>query len=427
MSEIHEPDLDRAFAALTSDLTTCSNGPGARAAVATARKRRRTRMGAVAVIAAVVVAGFAAPSLIGGTRDDSLVGSGTLPTPAPLTPSSLSAATRGWTGPWEKLDKSNEASLKGIDSACLDGVAGAKSAPQRINDQAFVSPGGIAAVAIFIDFGKGSEGASEYATSFTQALNACGARFSEAAYEGAALTHASVANDAGRGMSELWFAQLDHRVAMLAILGPESPASADTTGAVTETFLGALQDESSYDGPANAPIPTAEISPSSFADLTLAQIHEATGSWSKDWKNGSSSGPATLPCLSNGWPESASWMQGTGIGDRGVLTFAGTDQAGREVNDIMMTLAQCGSTKWVIHAGTDALPSGTAWASYDGGSAFFAERDGAVASLRVRGLGVPSDEVARQVTGILKESLANPTSLSEAPDPSEGSSPSASP
>ncbi len=421
MSDLHEPDLDRAFAALTSDLSAHSSAPGARAAIATARTRRRARGGAVALVAAAAVGAVVIPQLVGGTDGSSVAGSRDLPAAAAMTPESLTAATDGWVGSWQTLDETNASSLEGLDSNCLGEVGGPDAEPTRIGDQVFVAEGGAAAaIAIFVDYADSPSAAGEYAAAFTRAMGACGASVSESARGDAVVAHGSAGGTAGQDVDEVWFARLGDRVAVFAVLGTPSPAPPDTTGALTDLVLRALQESSSYDlssGALDVAVDGGSSSgtPQSFDTLPLDRIREATGSWSQGWSDRASTSSDHLPCVPGSWPQSAAWAQGATIGDRGILTYAGTDEAAAEVGVLAETLSACDGAQWSVRSGAGARGS-AAWASSELGSVFLAERGDAVAMLQVRGLGVPTDEIAAELIGLLDESLSNPGS---GPVPSE--------
>ena len=92
-----------------------------------------------------------------------------------------------------------------------------------------------------------------------------------------------------------------------------------------------------------------------------------------------------------------------------MLTYAGTDTSAAEIDVLLDTLTACNNTQWSVHPAAGTQRTG-AWASYDGGSLFLAERGDAVAMLQVRGLETPTDEVATGLIGLLEEALADPGS-----------------
>jgi hypothetical protein len=99
-------DLDAAFNALERDIAGLSRGPGAARAVSTARRRRRTRIGAVAAVAVLVVGGAVVGHGLGHDRAVEPAGR-PLPTPAPLSVQGLDDATRGWSGSWQDYTDAN--------------------------------------------------------------------------------------------------------------------------------------------------------------------------------------------------------------------------------------------------------------------------------------------------------------------------------
>lgn len=417
MPDLHEPDLDRAFAALTSDLTRHSGAPGADAAIAAARARRRTRSGAVALVAAAAVAAVAVPQVLGGGDDGSVAGRADLPAAAALSPALLTDATSGWTGAWEDMEESDAAKLAGVDANCLDELGGPDAQPTRLGDRVFVSDREEVAIAIFIDYEGKPAAVDGYAAAFSQGMDACGATVSTSTHGDAVVAQGSAGGDSGADVDEVWFARSGDRVALFAVLGTTSPAPDDATDALTDLVLGAIQDDSSFEvssGALELQVDTGSSSttPNSFRDIPLARIREATGDWSRDWTNASSDELTNRPCFPASWPETSSWGQGSSVGDRGTLWFAGTDEAAAEIEKLTDTLAACQRVRWTVHAGLGAANT-SAWASYDGGSIFLAERGKAVAALQVQGLDIPSDEIALRVVDLLELTLSSPQSATK--------------
>ena len=99
-------DLDAAFDALERDIAGLSRGPGASRAVSTARRRRRTTIGAVAAVALVAIGGVALAQGV-GSHETSIEPAATLPPPAPLDAAAMTRATEGWTTPWHVLTPEN--------------------------------------------------------------------------------------------------------------------------------------------------------------------------------------------------------------------------------------------------------------------------------------------------------------------------------
>ena len=355
------------------------------------------------------------PQLVGGTDGSSVAGGRDLPVASVLTPQSLSAATDGWIGTWQVLDETNAQTLDGLDSNCLGEVRGPDTEPTRVGDQAFVAEGGAAAaLAVFLDYGNSPAAAGKYASAFTRGMDACGASVSESTHGDAVVIHGSGGGTAGGDVDELWLARLGDRLAVLAVLGSDSPTPPAASAALTDLVLGALQEDSSYDlssGALDLAVTGGSSSgtPTSFNDIPLAQIRSATGSWSREWSDRASTSMDTLPCVEGSWPRSAAWAQGSTIGDRGILTFAGTAEAAVAVGELMDTLTACNSARWEVHPGVGARGT-AAWASFDGGSVFVAERGDAVAMIQVRGLAVPTDAVAAGLTEVLEQALADPGS-----------------
>ncbi len=112
-------DLDAAFEALEHDIAGLSRGPGAARAVSTARRRRRTSIGAAAAVALVALGGIVATQVV-GTHDTTVEPVGR-PSPAPFDNAALTKATKGWTGPWGDLTtpKSGALHKKTLDPHCL--------------------------------------------------------------------------------------------------------------------------------------------------------------------------------------------------------------------------------------------------------------------------------------------------------------------
>jgi hypothetical protein len=122
MPEHDTYDLDAAFARLEQDIAGLSSPRGAGAAIATARRRRRTAIGGAVAGLALVVGAVAVGQ--GVASRNASVGPAQLPAPAPFDAPALSAATEGWVSHWGPLSKPGQFSNRGADAPrCLGAMA----------------------------------------------------------------------------------------------------------------------------------------------------------------------------------------------------------------------------------------------------------------------------------------------------------------
>lgn len=112
-----DPRLDRAFAALTDDLSR-SSGPGAAAAISTARRHRRTRVGAVALAAVVALAGGLALPDLRSSDDGIAAGGGS----TRLDASAVERVTDGWIEGWTGVQPGASTISFGAESCFTDDV-----------------------------------------------------------------------------------------------------------------------------------------------------------------------------------------------------------------------------------------------------------------------------------------------------------------
>jgi hypothetical protein len=286
--------LDRAFESLTRDLAH-SPGPGAAAAMSTARTRRRTKVGAVALAALVVVGGgLAAPRLL-SPEDGVAAGSGS----ARFDKVALSRATEGWITDWEDWERYSPWGGGGFSTAgCSDvGGPGGESAPEPASTggSRFVSHSGASAVLVVQEFADAERASSAHDLS-SPAPDTCG---TTTIYDvdGVHVRHDSIPQEGGTPLmwlGDIWSVRIGADRAELQLVNDTGVADDATAEDVAEALVAGLRDGWTQSGMETVP-PAGPQTPQ-LPELPEKDLTRALAGW-RGAARTSASGVPNTPCL----------------------------------------------------------------------------------------------------------------------------------
>lgn len=258
-------DLDAAFRAMEQDIAGISSPRGAGAAIAIARRRRRTAIGGAAAGLALVV-GAAAVGQVIASRSTS-VGPAQLPPPAALDAQALGAATRGWVADWHSLTKPGDVSLRGDKAPrCLAALADAfdePGAPGPVGGggDALASRSGAASLSWLSEWGADHPDASTVAyTAVVASIDGCAQASADRAYTWDGGVGRSWTISFGEQVQHVWVART-HRA--LGVLWGRSPSGAvpdEVDQRVASALVAGLQSSQSFN-PIATPSSTPPASP----------------------------------------------------------------------------------------------------------------------------------------------------------------------
>jgi hypothetical protein len=244
-------DLDAAFARLEQDIAGISAPRGAGAAIATARRRRRTAIGGAVAGLALVVGTLAVSQGI-ASRNES-IGPAQLPSPAPLDAAALSAATEGWVSDWGPVDTPGQFKNRGAHGPRCLGAMG------KDFDKPAAQSTGAGGAGLLV--GRGGESMSSFAqwsadhpnasrmvyAAVVASVDACPQVTSDRQYlwEGAQ-AHSWTIRVGGQETQQLWMARADNAVGFLWIGGSAGRAPEDVVQRVASAFVAGLEDPKSF-------------------------------------------------------------------------------------------------------------------------------------------------------------------------------------
>ncbi|HSU03808.1 MAG TPA: hypothetical protein VLK03_14755 [Nocardioides sp.] len=367
MSDLHQfdsqfdphldPHLDRAFEALTRELAR-EQGPGAAAAVSTARRRRRTRIGGVALAALVVVgAGLTVPQLL--SPEDGVAARGG---EAPLDAAALERATEGWLSGWEEWERY---SPKGGGSYSMPGCLSPDVMEERQPQVAsglsrFVGSELALATAAFTEYPDAA--AAERAQA--EAFPTC--RGTTMTVDGTEVWHYSEApTTPGTSVTDVWTVRIGPERLVLEVAGRAGVAPDATVERVAEAAVAGLRSGESqerYEGDPYAvdPEPRPQLPP-----FDGGELGRALDGW-RSASRASASGIPNTPCLAE-QVDAGSVAGSSGGTPRGVTwSFGGfaDDAAGEaRIGAMLAELRAC--TDWAMSV--EELPNGVFLATYDYG------------------------------------------------------------
>jgi hypothetical protein len=409
-------DLDAAFRALEQDIAGRSAPHGAGAAVHTARRRRRTTIGAVAAVAVLAVGGVALGQGI-ATHTDS-VGPSQLPAPAPLNASSLSTATQGWVSDWRApKNQSDGFSLEGAPPRCLDAFDGtaekpATPDPDRSGGSLLVAENE-ASISTLAEWNGDHPDASTVGyAAVVASVDACAQATPDRDYTWAGGQGRSwTISTGGQETQHLWVARTDSAVGFLWTGGTAGPVPDEVDQRVTSALLsGLLSPDSFTDSGPTGGSASASASSDAMPQVSDEDFARAVRGWDSGWSlNGTKQVADGVPCLRN-WASGAA-VSGTnlgGNGDQEYTTFASVADAQDAADRMAQALAGCSGSYAVSRLVDDARSTVLVAAGPD---VVWVAREGAsVGVLLVPSAGTaPPETVSTDVGGLMLAAMDQPT------------------
>lgn len=156
----------------------------------------------------------------------------------------LTAATDGWTGPWQVPASQSDPSMDALRASCLD-LYGPGAGYEKVGAHDLAAPGGAAAYAMFVDY-ESEGGAHAFAATFVDQVRACGGSHTTARPGGKVVVHGSAREG---DQADLWLVVERDRVGMVAVLGADGAAPDSTDAAVTDFLVTAMSQDASYVSP----------------------------------------------------------------------------------------------------------------------------------------------------------------------------------
>jgi hypothetical protein len=419
MPEHDTYDLDAAFARLEQDIAGVSSPRGASLAVSTARRRRRTTIGATVAGLALVVGAVAVGA--GGRGHASVEPASSLPTPAALDAAALTRATQGWTSAWSPSSPSTTGLTNGPVSRCLEkapalsGIAD----PVRASGNKFFSAGDADALAVLADFGDQTATANGVWNELTHTASGCEnvTVSAQRTWDGAEAISYSLSSPAGT-TEQLWLARTDSTFGMLWLANAPEPVPSAVDTAVMTAIVSALQWPASYQDVGSVDEPTATASSAAvvgYPTVSDAAFTQAIGGWATAWRpRGTKTDYPGLPCVRDPDTEGTSGM-GTGLGGNGAQeydTFDNAADAATTAAARVAALRSCQGATYDVHtvATTGGGKVDVAVGSSSQDSVIWMVQDGpAVGYIQVpAGTSPPPDAVSAAVGDLLLSKVTHP-------------------
>lgn len=350
--------LDRAFASLTRDLAH-SPGPGAAAAMSTARTRRRTKIGAVALATLVVVGGgLTVPRLV--FPEDGVAAYGGS---APLDSSALERATDGWLTGWEEWSEHSPKGGGGYTMpACFSDDDLATKQPQVGGGLSrFLGSGfalGIAVLAEYPDAATAERAQSEaYAT--------CRGA-TTIPVDGVQVRHyAEAPSGTDTSLTDVWTAQIGAQRLTLEIAGRAGTAPAPAIERVAEALVAGLRAgevQETYEGDPHAADPDAMPQ---LPEFPSGDLDRALAGWRAASRGSATSVPDT-PCLGEEITTGSATGSGGGTPDGvtwSAAAFHDEDAGYERVEAMVDELRDCTGPEMTL----EGLSNGVTLVTYDTG------------------------------------------------------------
>ena len=408
MPEHETFDLDAAFAALEQDISTLVSSPGARAAMARARRRRRTTVGAIAAGAVLAVGGVAIGQGL-SSRDQSVAPTDQLPTPALLDGPHLSAATQGWTPAWstnnqEAHDKMGQT----FGGDCL------MIAPRGRSGVAVLGNShGDVATALMSDYGADAAEEQRDWRAMERRLAACsGAQLVSSFSDPSGVeghTYRISATQSETAPQYEWIVSTGQGIGVLKIFDQSDELPAANDRPVAQALTAALESDASFSeaSPAGR---VGQATPEQLAFFGSARLRHALSGWQSGWHDGPP--PTALlhePCGSDGWNGTG---KDTNLGTDGrywIHQFPSPTAADTGYQHIQDALGQCPG----VTARTVSAPGGSTVLVARGDDDVWAVRhdDWVVVTYLPRAATPPPDAVSAAMgsamVGVVNDDLAS--------------------
>lgn len=418
-------DLDAAFARLEQDIAGVSSPRGAGLAVTTARRRRRTTVGAIAAVTVLAVGGVAIAQ--GAGHDESVSPTHQLPAPALLDGPHLSAATAGWTPAWEPgTQQAKETLDQTFGGACFAGVPGVPTGQIAIHS--FGNSHGDLAVAVMSDFGSRTTAANAGWRRLNRQLDTCSGAQRISSFgdpsQARERTYRVVPTENESAPQYVWIVSTGKAIGLLKILDQSDALPASNDRPVADALLAALQDPASFDQPAKASSNghLSRIDPTKTLGQVWAEdFGPALAGWDNPWQPQLThvTGPEMPPCAGEIDSDATGATEMVNVGRNGhewVGWLQDEAAATTAVAQLQQSMASC-ATPYTFH--TVSLPDGRpVLVGVGQQEVVWIER---VAShvLLVHipaGSTPPPDSVSLKVGAVLEHVLEEPATTTMAPD-----------
>ncbi len=354
-----DPRIDSAFEALTRQFAR-DHGPGPQAAMVTARRRRRTRVGAVALATLVVVGGsLTVPRLL--FPEDGVAANGGS---ARLDAGALEHATAGWVDGWvdQDQDPSSATGGHGIASCLSIGAPGGDGAPPavRVGISQFVTPDDALAHLAVERYADAERAASAQERS-NPAPDTCGTTTTYDV-DGVQVRHDSMPPEQpGIWLGDIWSVRIGDERARLELATGAGNADSGTAEAVAETLVAGLRDGWTQS------VEDVEPPPRSLPEWPDIDLEGALAGWESPTRAAPSTTPA-IPCLDEQLyvdvEVSASSSSPRGVSSR-ITGYAEETTGPAKVADMVEQFRTCSRGDVQL----ETLPNGVHLATYDLGGA----------------------------------------------------------
>ena len=360
MSDLDQ--LDRAFESLTRDLAH-THGPGAAAAMATARTRRHTLVGAVALATALVVGGgLTVPRLL--FPADGVAANGGS---ARLDTAAIAQATDGWIGDWETWERYSPWGSAGYGMASCASINSPEGLPvpqsTREGISRFVSHSGSSAMLVMNDYADIATAASAQELSMP-APDTCGTTTTYDV-DGVQVRHDSMSPENGDDMwlGDIWTVRIGEDRAQLEVANDTGVANAATAEKVAEALVAGLRDgwtQSGMEEVFQRPASAGQLPdwPEVDLDGALAGWQAASRSPASGWPN--------VPCLDEMFTSGSASTSAGGTPNGVTWRIAGFDDertGAAKVEAMLNELRTCTTGGMAV----ETLPNGVHLATYDTG------------------------------------------------------------
>lgn len=361
MSEHEHLDaLDRAFAALTADLAH-SPAPGAAAAITTARRHRRNRVGAVALAAVVALGGgLTLPGVV--SPDDGVAAGGGS---AQLDSVALQRATRGWIDGWQdRLAYSGNGNAGYVAASCSY-VASTKGEPApdplAVGRSRFVAMPDQSLGLLTIEVYGGPDEAASSQELSSPPPGTCGST-DELDVDGVRVRHDSMPRevDDRPWLYDIWSARIGSDRAQLLIASTTTGADDDAARAVAEALVAGLRDGGTQTGDSVVTPGGRELLPG----WSEVDVEGAMAGWRSASKAASTNAPNIL-CLDEKLDSGAVVSLGSGSPHGFSSTFAAYDDPQGGEERVATMLEQLEGCSYPEDLQVETLPNGVHLATFD--------------------------------------------------------------
>lgn len=351
-------DLDAAFRDFEHDVAGLSRPRGAVAAIATARRRRRTTWAGIAAGLALVT-GTAAVAQGVATHHDA-DGPAGAPAPAVFDAAAFNRATTGWVTGWRSVHSADMAQMGTFAQRCVqdlgtDDGASNPSTPEaaRAGDVVLTNAQTFSiAVGTFFQWSPAHASTADDAyAAIRTGIENCPAVAAHETFGWAGARGQSWEVGTPQHRQHLWLAEADHGVAVLWTTGGGSDGIPDQ---VDRRVMTALVAGLGAPGTYRRVLPsvTTHQTTSPLPTISAASFADAVHGWHSGWRREGSDAGNRIPCAAdwNGAADSSSTAGLGGNGDQAYATFADPRHAQGALERIRTSLAACAGSSYFVPA-----------------------------------------------------------------------------